>query len=89
MVKGKGKLMGHYFLLSQKISMNESAFEIFPSNFLFVIPIGGTKDLVTKFDALDTFNKLEIRCIHFGYHGNQNCKFLSKEELTPVHMTIQ
>ena len=37
--------MGFYFLVSQKISINESIFEIFPSNFLCVIPIGETKGL--------------------------------------------
>ena len=45
--------------------------------------------ILTKFDAPDIFSKSEITCSHFGYHGNQNSKFVSLEELNAVHTTIQ
>ena len=37
---------------------------------------------MTKFEAQDTLNMSEITCSHPGYHGTQNSKFLSWEELT-------
>ena len=39
------KINGTLFSRVTKISKNESVFEIFPSNFLYVIPIGGTQSL--------------------------------------------
>ena len=43
--KKEGKINGTLFSHVTKISINVSIFEIFPSNFLCVIPIGVTKDL--------------------------------------------
>ena len=57
---------GTLFSLVTKISINESIFEIFPSNFLCVIPIGGTKGLCNlKLVSTMLFHSMTHKIKHF------------------------